>query len=152
MSALEKIRNWLMTYPQIHKVKHINVDYYFTGEPDEMPKKSSLSPSGLQEISRREDILGNMVVENQYNFVLEFVMEKALGDDEGATGNADWLLHFQNWVQMQSMLHQLPSFGDDPGSETAQAQNGSNEYADISGNGIYTVQLSINFKKIHEVI
>lgn len=146
MSAIEKIRNWLMTYPEIHKAEAINVDYY-----SEKPDGSSLAPAGLVEISRTEDILGNIRVENQYNFTLYFVFPKSPGDDEGATENADWLLAFQEWVQEQSVLRKIPAFGDDPKSETASAQNGTNEYADLDGTGIYTVHLSINFKKLYEV-
>ena len=147
MSALSKIRTWLMSYPQIHKVAALNVDYY-----SEQPDNSSLAPSGLVEVSRTEDILGNVTVENQYNFNLYFVFPKAPGDDKGATENADWLLAFQEWVQGQSIKRLVPSFGDDPKAETIKAQNGTNEYADIEGTGIYTVLLSINFIKKYEVI
>ncbi len=146
MSALNKVRKWLLTFPDIQKIKGLNVDYYSTS-----PETSSIAPGGLQELSRKEDVLGNVIVESQYNFTLEFLMEKAIDDDTGATENADWLLSFQEWVQEQSIRHLVPKFGDDPKSETAKAENGVNEYADIEGNGIYTVQLSINFTKIYEV-
>lgn len=146
MSALSKIRTWLMSYPQIQKVAALNVDYY-----SEKPDQSSLAPSGLVEISRIEDVMGNVTVKNQYNFNLYFVFPKSPGDDIGATENADWLLGFQEWVQEQSIKRLVPSFGDDPKAETIKAQNGTNEYADIEGTGIYTVLLSINFKKYYEV-
>ena len=146
MSALEKIRNWLMTYPQIQRLQGLKVDYY-----SEQPDNSSIAPSGLVEISRSEDILGNITVRNQYNFSLYFVLAKAPGDDVGATENADWLLDFQEWVQEQSIRRQVPTFGDDPKSETIKAQNGANEYADREGTGVYTVLLSIEFTKKYEV-
>ena len=146
MTALEKIREWLMTFPQISKLQGLNVDYY-SAQPD----NSSIAPAGLQEISRKEDILGNIVVENQYSFSLEFVLMKSPGDDEGAAENADWLLAFQEWVQEQSIRRFVPTFGDVPKSETVKAQNGANTYADIEGTGIYTVLLSVNFTKIYEV-
>ena len=147
MSALNTIREWLRTFPGMSKVKHINVDYY-SFSPDE---NSSIAPSGLQEISRTEDILGNVTVENQYNFRLELVLTKAPGDDVGATANADWLLQFQEWVQEQSIRRKVPVFGDDPARETVKAQNGENEYADPEGTGVYTVLLSVNFIKKYEV-
>ena len=146
MSALSKIREWVLTYPGIEKASALNVDYYST-----TPDKSSIEPSGLLELSRSEDILGNVTVKNQYSFKLYFVFPKAPGDDAGATENADWLLDFQEWVQEQSIRNMVPSFGDEPKSETVKAQNGTNEYADIEGNGIYTVLLSINFTRIYEV-
>ena len=146
MSALSKIREWVLTYPGIEKASALNVDYYST-----TPDKSSIEPSGLLVLSQSEDILGNVTVKNQYSFKLYFVFPKAPGDDAGATENADWLLDFQEWVQEQRIRNMVPSFGDDPKSETVKAQNGTNEYADIEGNGIYTVLLSINFTKIYEV-
>lgn len=147
MSALSKIREWLENFPQIGWVNELKVDYYST-TPDET---SSIAPSGLQEISRTEDILGNVIVENQYNFNLEFVLTKSPGDDVGATENADWLLQFQEWVQEQSIRRAVPVFGDEPARETVKAQNGANEYADLDGNGVYTVLLSVNFFKKYEV-
>ena len=146
MSDLDKIRKWLLTYPEIGRLQGLNIDYY-----SEQPDNSSIAPSGLVEISRTEDILGNVTVQNQYNFGLYFVMIKAPEDDVGATENADWLMEFQRWVQEQSIRRLVPVFGDDPRSETVKAQNGVNEYADREGTGIYVVQLSINFTKIYEV-
>lgn len=144
MSAIEKIRDWLKTYPRIDKVTELNVDYY-----SENPDKSSLAPLGIVEVSRTEDILGNIKVENQYNFTLYFVFPK--GDDASATDNAEWLWEFQKWVQAQCVLKTFPSFGDDRRKETIKAQNGVNEYATKDGIGFYTVHLSINFTKIYEV-
>lgn len=147
MSDLDKIRNWLLTYPQIDRLQGLKVDYY-----SEQPDNSSISPSGLVEVSRKEDILGNVTVENQYNFGLYFVLMKSPEDDVGATDNAAWLMEFQRWVQEQSIRRLVPTFGDDPKHETIKAQNGANEYADNEGTGIYMVQLSVNFTKIYEVI
>lgn len=143
MTDLARIRAWILTFPKIDRLNGLNVDYYST-----QLDNSSIAPSGLQEISRTEDILGNVTVKNQYNFSLEFVLTKSPGDDVGATENADWLLEFQTWVQEQSIRKLVPTFGDEPSSETVKAQNGANTYADLEGNGVYTVLLSINFKKI----
>lgn len=146
MSALAKVRNWLKTYPQIERLQHLNVDYYST-----QPDNGSIDPSGLVEISRNTDIIGNTTVKNQYNFALYFVFAKSPEDDEGATENADWLLNLQEWVQEQSIRRKAPTFGDEPETETISAQNGKVEAADEEGTGIYSVLLSINFTKIYEV-
>lgn len=146
MADLEKIRSWLNTYPEIGKALALNVDYY-----SQDPGGSNLSPNGLVEVSRKEDILGNVTVENQYNFAISFGFDKPLEDDATSTQNAEWLLTFQRWVQEQGIRRQVPVFGDDPRRETVKAQNGELSYADIDGNGIYTVLLSINFIKIYEV-
>ena len=146
MSALEKVRNWLLSYPKIGRLQGLRVDYY-SAEPD----NGSIDPSGLVEISRKPDILGNVAVENQCNFALYFVLAKSPEDDEGATDNADWLLDLQQWIQEQSIRRQVPIFGDVPETETISAQNGKVDAADEEGTGIYSVQLSINFTKIYEV-
>ena len=146
MSALEKIRKWLLTYPEIGRLQGLRVDYYTT-----QPDNGSIDPSGLVEVTRKEDILGNVTVENQYNFVLIFVLAKSPEDDKGATENADWLLDLQSWIQEQSIRRRVPTFGDLPHSETISAQNGKVDAADEEGTGLYSVQLSINFTKIYEV-
>lgn len=146
MSDLERIRNWLHKYPEINKIGALKVDYYAA-----QPNNGSIDPSGLVEISRTNDILGNVTVENQYNFGLYFVLAKAPDDDKGAKDNADWLLDFQRWIQEQSILQNVPVFGDVPEYETITAQNGKVEAADEEGTGIYSVQLSITFTKIYEV-
>lgn len=145
MTDIERVRNWLLTYPQIGRIKGLGVDYYSA-----QPNNGSIDPSGLVEISRKEDILGNVTVGNQYNFVLYFVLAKSPEDDKGATDNADWLLDLQKWIQEQSIRKQAPIFGDDPETETISAQNGKVDAADEEGTGVYSVQLSINFTKIYK--
>ncbi len=147
MTALEKIFQWLKSYPEIQRIEAFSVDYHA-----DAPENSSLAPSGLVEISRTEDVLGNVTVQNQYNFDLHFVLFKAPADDAGAEENANLVMGFQNWVQEQSIRKLVPTFGDEPNRETVRAQNGQLTYADRDGTGIYTVQLSINFTKHYEVI
>lgn len=147
MSDLEKIRGWMLTFPGINRLAALKVDYYGAN-----PGNGSLSPTGLVEISRIEDVLGNVTVENQLNFGLYYVLAKAPDDDAGATENADWVLEFQRWVQEQSIRRLVPTFGDRPETEKIKAQNGSVFSADEEGTAVYLVQLSINFTKIYEVI
>lgn len=146
MSALTKIKKWLATFPGNSRLQSLQVDYI----PAE-PGNGSIAPSGLVEISRKPDILGNVTVENQYNFGLYYVLAKSTDDDEGSTENADWLMDLQEWVQEQSLTGKAPKFGDDPLTEQIQAQNGSIYGADEEGTAIYMVQLSVNFTKIYEV-
>ena len=143
MSALDKIREWIATFPDHQKLNDFQVDY-----TDAVPNNGGIFPSGLVEVSRTRDILGTTTVENQYNFGLYYVFEKAAGDDEGASINADWVMDFQEWVQEQSIRRLAPTFGDDPGSERIQAQNGVLYAADDEGIATYMVQLSVNFTKI----
>ena len=147
MSDIEKIRKWISTFPDHQKLNGFQVDY-----TDRIPNNGGIFPSGLVEISRTTDILGTVTVENQYNFGLYYVFLKAPGDDAGAVHNADWVMDFQKWVQEQSIRKLAPTFGDEPGTERIQAQNGVLYDADEEGTATYMVQLSINFTKIYEVI
>lgn len=146
MTDLERVRQWLATYTGSIPVQRMKVDY-FSPNPD----NGSIDPSGLIEVSRTTDIMGNVTVENQYNFALYFVLLKSPGDDEGATDNAALLMDFQRWIQDQSIRRLAPVFGDDPDTETIKAQNGALYAADEEGTAIYMVQLSINFIKFYEV-
>lgn len=146
MTDLDKIREWLKTYPGAAPVRELQVDYY---SPN--PDNGSIDPSGLVEISRKVGITGDVTVENQYNFALYFVLLKSPDDDIGATDNAALLMDFQRWIQEQSLRRLAPTFGDDPDTETIKAQNGALYAANEEGVAIYTVQLSVNFIKYFEV-
>ena len=147
MSDIERIRKWVETFPDHKKLDGFQVDY-----TDAIPNNGGIFPSGLVEISRTEDILGNVTVRNQYNFGLYYVFPKAPGDNEGAAINADWVMDFQKWVQEQSIRRLAPTFGDEPETERIQAQNGVLYDAEEEGTATYMVQLSVNFTKIYEVI
>lgn len=146
MTALDTIREWLNTYPGHEDLQGFHVDY-----TDRVPNNGGLFPSGLVEIQRRKDILGNISVTNQYNFALYYVFAKAAGDDEGAAVNADWVMDFQLWVQAQSVCGLAPKFGDDPRTETVSAQNGVLFENDEAGVATYAVQVSVQFTKRFEV-
>lgn len=142
MTALDTIQNWVKTFPQFDVLSAFSVDYTAAE-----PANGGLLPSGLVEISRVSDILGNVTVTNQYNFTLYFVFLKAPGDDVGAEENAQWLMNFQDWVQEQSVTGEAPVFGDRPRSEIIRAQNGVLLEADNEGTAVYTVNLSVQFMK-----
>ena len=145
MTALETIRAWIREYPGCGALQDLYVDY-----TDAVPPNGGVNPSGLVEISRRTDILGNVTVTNQLNFTLYFIFPKAPGDDAGAEENAQWLMDFQDWVQAQSVTGKAPVFGDDRRQETVKAQNGTLYGADQDGTAAYSVQLSVQYIKRYE--
>lgn len=146
MTPLEKIRDWLKTYPGYNILDKFLVDF-----TDQIPSNGAIFPSGIVEVERRSDIVGNVTVTNQYNFGLYYVFLKPPGDDAGATINADWIMDFQEWVQEQSVTGAAPVFGDAPRDERIKAQNGVLYAADDEGLATYMVQLSVQFKKKFEV-
>lgn len=146
MSDLERLKEWLNTYPGAEQLEQMRVDY-----TDALPGQFGVFPSGLMEISRRRDILGDTTVQNQYNFAIYIVFPKAPGDDVGALINADWVMDFQRWVQEQSVTGQAPTFGDvNQSRETISAQNGALFEADGEGLAMYMVQLSATFTNYYE--
>lgn len=144
MTPLEKVREWIATYPGYDILSEFHCDY-----TSDIPGFGGIFPAGLLEVSRDEDILGNVVVENQYNFGLYYVLPKDPGDDAGATVNADWVMDFQEWVQEQSIRGAAPAFGTK--TLSAKAENGALYSADEEGTAVYSVNLSINFEKRFEV-
>ena len=147
-SDLDRLRDWLSTYPGYDILHNMLVDYI-----DEIPGAVSLMPAGLVEIGRTEDILGNVTTQNQYNFGLYLALEKSPGDDIASTYNAGWVLDFQRWVQAQSAARAAPTFGNiDQRQETMKAQNGALLDTDEKGVAVYIVQLSAEFSTFYEVI
>lgn len=142
MTALEKIRKWIATYPGYDILASFQVDY-----TDQIPNNGGIFPSGLVEISRKKDIVGNITVVNQYNFGLYYTLFKSPGDDAGASVNADWVMDFQEWVQDQSIAGKAPAFGDRARDERIIAQNGMLYDSDKEGTALYSVQLSVQFTK-----
>lgn len=142
MTAIQKIREWITTFPKYEQLRELSVDY-----TEAAPGNGGIMPGGLTEISRRKDICGNVTAVNRYSFDLVFVFEKAQDDDEGSEGNAQFLMDFQNWVQSQSISGQAPIFGDVPKQETIKAQYGALYGTDAEGTALYTVQLTADFIK-----
>jgi hypothetical protein len=146
MNALSIIRDFVGKYPGADVLRDFQVDFV-----DQIPANGGIAPSGLVEVSRKRDILGNVTIRNQYNFGLYCVFEKAPGDDVGATTNADWVMDFQEWVQAQSVSGKAPVFGDVHREERITAQNGALYAANEEGTAIYMIQISVEFIKKIEV-
>ena len=131
MKELEKLRQWLLTFPGLGR--ELTVDYLGAG-----PGSTGLFPAGLEETSRREDLLGNVQVACRYQFTLYRRM--APGQD-----SAQWFLDFQNWVQQQSVAGLAPRFGDVPDEEWLLAQKGKSKELSASGIGTCAVTLTAEF-------
>lgn len=140
MTDLEKLRQWLVSYP--HWEDTLTVDF-----TEAKPGSAGIFPEGLEELRRREDVLGNRQVDCRYRFVL---YRQTNGQQDG-TANAQWLLAFQNWVQQQSAAGLTPKFGDVPARERMQAQKGTMKQTNAMGAGTYVVTLIADFMKVYEV-
>lgn len=132
---LEKMTQWLQTFPGWDG--DLQLDYM-----DGMLGSSGLYPRGMTELSRREDVLGNVQVRCRWDFILRLA---------SAGEHAQWLLEFQNWVMEQDRLGLAPKFGDDPKSEHIRAFDGQLQSHKQVGSAVYALQLSAEFTKIYEV-
>ncbi len=137
MTDLETLRQWLRTYPGWGDGE-LPVDY-----ADGIPDSFGLYPGGLEELSRQEDVMGNVTVEYRYHFTLHRITA-GQGDN---TAEAAWLLDFQHWVQQQSILGLAPHFGDVPYAERLRAQKGELKEASQAATATYTVTLTADFIK-----
>ena len=145
MNDLQRLREWLSTYPDADALTDWQVDY-----TSDLPGSFGVFPAGLIENSRTENIWGDVTVQSQYNFALRLILPKAPGDDIGASFNADWIMDFQSWVQKQSAQHKAPTFGNiETEKETMSAQNGALFSADSEGLAMYAVFLNASFKTFY---
>lgn len=139
-TVLGKMREFIASFPDYDILSQLTIDF-----TDHVPDCAGLFPSGLVELRRTTDIVGDISVTNQYNFALYTNLTKSPDEDTGATVNAEWLISFQEWVQEQSALHLAPTFGDEPNRERITAQNGAIYSTDDEGAAIYAIQISITF-------
>lgn len=140
MTDLERLRQWLLTYPGWEAGELLLVDYL-----DAAPVNAGLYPAGLEELSRKTDVLGNMTVRCRYHFTLHR-MTASQGDKRA---EAEWLLDFQQWVQQESIRGLAPQFGDVPTEERLYAQKGKLKEASQTATATYVVTLTADFTKIY---
>lgn len=141
MDALDKLRQWLPTFPKWEEGKLLYVDF-----TDGIPGNAGLFPKGEQVLSKREDVLGRVTLRCRYHFALY----RVTAGQEDQQENARWLMEFQEWVRRQDALGLAPKFGDLPG-EHIRAEKGQLNSRKQAGSGVYTVLLTADFTKIYEV-
>lgn len=139
MDELEKLQQWLLTYPKWDVGGLMYIDY-----TDGLPGNTGLFPGGLEELSRHTDVLGRVTVRNRYHFALY----RMVAGDKDNTQSARWLLEFQNWIQQQSAEGKAPVFGDEPAMERICAQKGRLRRDAQTGTSMYCVMLTVDCVRI----
>ena len=134
MSELENLQNWLKTFPLWDG--SLTVD-----ETEAIPGGMGIYPKGLQELSRRENVLGDLTVRYRWSFLLQ--------RNQGAQTeeNARWLMQLQKWAANQCRLGLAPRFGDVPAEERLRICEGTLTQRKNGGSG-YTALLTADFTKI----
>lgn len=135
MTELEKLRAFLLTYPQWEAGKLLYIDRCDDGE-------LGLFPLGVEERTRKTDVLGDTYVYAR----MKFTLYRSGGETET---DAAWLLGFQSWLTEMNARGLTPSFGDVPGEERLKAEKGHMDSR--RGNGrLYAVTLTAEFVKHYQ--
>ena len=137
MTALEKMVQWLKTFPLWEDDLHID-------DLGAAPSNTGLYPGGLEEVSRREDVLGNVTVVCRLHFLL--YRRTARQQDNGESSR--WLLQLQDWVQKQSAAGLAPRLGDIPEKEQIRAEQGRLSAPNQTGTKRYAVKLTAEYDVI----
>ena len=97
------------------------------------------------------DILGDVSVQRQANFMLQLLQNAGSSGEQADT--SEFLLDFTHWIDEQNILRKAPIFGDDPLSERTLASGGGYlaDWADNTTAAIYAVQLHKLYTKIYNI-
>ena len=129
MSVLEKMTAWLKNFPQWEG--NIRLDGI-----DPAPGSLGLYPQGIKEVSRREDVLGNVWIRRRFTLMIYRV---TAGEDPA------WLLSLQDWVSRQNAAGLTPKMGDVPENETIRAEQGRLSAPNQTGTKRYAVKLTAEY-------
>lgn len=131
MEQLNAIKGLLLGFP-LWGAQQLSVDVR-----EAAPQSCALFPQGLQVLSRREDVLGNVKRRLRQSFLLRrvsFAGESA----------ADWLIQLQSWMLAQPACALEPAFGKDL---RLWAQGGHLANGKQPGTGIYEVKIYVEYEK-----
>ena len=98
MEILEILKNYLMGFPKWGDVR-LQID-----TTDPTPGSCGLFPLGSEELSRREDVMGNVKCRLRHTFLLRRVANR--GEQAAA-----WLMELARWMGQQPP----PTVGENPG-------------------------------------
>ena len=135
---IHKLLSWLSACPYLSGTPQIN-------HTDVTPGSAGLYPQGTQQLSIREDVLGNKIVTYRDRFLLNQVTAM-----EESVSEAKRLMILENWVREQSLLGLAPQFGDIPGEERIWAEKGKLSGVSSLGTGKFAVQIHIVYQKNYE--
>lgn len=122
------LKNWLGEFPGWEGVPQVDT----TGA---VPVSAGFFPRGTEEISRTEDVLGNVRLRVRDTFLL---VRHCAGNPEE---NALWMQDLQRWIRQQDLANRVPLFGFD---QVTRAEKGRLE-KNRSGTAEYTEELTVEY-------
>lgn len=139
MNELEKLKNWLLTFPGMEG-STLHVDSL-----PHTPGSVGLFCQGIEQLGESQDILGSRQVLCRCRFVLRRV------SSQPAEAAARWVLELQSWVREQSARGLAPQFGCDPAREQLRAEKGRLEKTSQTGTDTLQVILTAQYLRKYEV-
>lgn len=130
---MEQIINWLQTFPKWKDTLYID-------HIEPQAGCSGLFPKGEQLLKRKTDILGNERLQLRSSYELRRVTHR--GTDN--LMYAQWLQQLQQWILEQSRSGKAPSLGE---NTQWVAQNGRLSQSNMTGSGVYTLELTAQYWK-----
>lgn len=136
MTNLQKMQQWLQTYPG-WEGRPIAIDFTYA-----TPVGLGLYSRGREEESSREDILGRKEFRCRFRFLLQL-------NQFGRNGAGEQVTAFQEWVAQQSALGLTPRFGDAPEQEKMTSRLQQVKKSPNAGTELLAVELTAEFIKIY---
>lgn len=128
---MERITNWLQTYPNWQGTLWVDSLQTQTGS-------CGVFPLGIRVLDRKQDVLGNETLRLQSRYQLRRIV--ALDRNNGE--NAQWLQDLQKWVLEQSRLQLAPQLGL---HTQWSVKDGKLEKDRRPGVGVYSLTLEVEY-------
>lgn len=128
MEELNLVRSWVMGFPKWH-------GELLTDTVDVAPGSCGLFPVGKEQLSRREDVLGNVRCRYRDSFLLR---RRAVKGEAAAA----WVMDFAAWAEGAH----LPALGD---GVQVSVEQGKLHAAAPDGTATYQVIVHFTYEKEH---
>ena len=133
MQDVEKIRDWICTFPRWETAKP---------ELDQLgvePDSAGLYYQGMELLAHQEDVLGNVRDRRCHSFLLRRIFLTR-------QGGALWMEAFSHWVLEQSRLGLTPVLYGAAGPCRVTTHNAKADWQKQPGTTVYTVKLDAEFE------
>lgn len=141
MEILERLRQWLLTYPGWG-------GYRLTvGCTDGTPGSAGLFLTGMEELERQADLQGNSLVRNR----LRLLLRRNGPPPDGQGEDSGWQLELAAWIRQQSIAGTVPQLGCIADGQRMQVKQG--KLARVQGQtlAVYETELLLDYWEYWEV-
>lgn len=130
---LQQVKTWLAAFPLWENTR------LWVDKTDYLPNSAGLICQGLEQVSQKTDILGDVTGQTRCRFTLHWVVS----DKADPQDMAQKLLELQNWVLAQSAAGTAPRLG---AHTQWLAQAGKREELTHAMTAVYTVDIIAQYQ------